>query len=193
MRTIYLYGELATKFTDRIDLVVDSIPETISALRANFKGFEQFLLEYKPGFFIRTGNIDRDVNSISLPLRDSDDIHIVPAIAGSGKAGLIIVGALLLFVPGVQVVAGGLLEGVLGSSLAASVVTNIGMALLMSGISALLFPVPKSKGPSEAANNTPNTYFNGAINTIQQGQPVPVGYGELIVGSSVISAGITVE
>ena len=32
--------------------------------------------------------------------------------------------------------------------------------------------------------------FNGSVNTVGQGHPVPVGYGRLRVGSCVISAGI---
>jgi len=35
--------------------------------------------------------------------------------------------------------------------------------------------------------------FNGAVNTTAQGHPVPVGYGRMIVGSAVISAGIDVD
>ena len=41
---------------------------------------------------------------------------------------------------------------------------------------------------------TPASYtFSGPVNTTAQGQPVPVGYGRLIVGGAVISAGITTE
>jgi predicted phage tail protein len=34
---------------------------------------------------------------------------------------------------------------------------------------------------------------NGSVNTSAQGYPVPVGYGRMIVGSAVISAGIVAE
>ncbi|HNQ32149.1 MAG TPA: hypothetical protein PKJ93_00055, partial [Methanoculleus sp.] len=33
----------------------------------------------------------------------------------------------------------------------------------------------------------------GPVNTMAQGHPVPVGYGEMIVGSAVISAGIEID
>ena len=46
---------------------------------------------------------------------------------------------------------------------------------------------------NEKPENTPSTYFDGAVNTTAQGHPVPIGYGKLIVGSAVISAGLTVE
>ena len=35
--------------------------------------------------------------------------------------------------------------------------------------------------------------FNGPVNTTAQGNPVPVIYGEMIVGSATISAGIYSE
>ena len=33
-------------------------------------------------------------------------------------------------------------------------------------------------------------HFNGVVNTTAQGNPVPLGYGRMIVGSAVVSAGI---
>jgi len=42
----------------------------------------------------------------------------------------------------------------------------------------------------ESVANKPSYLFNGARNTMTQGNPVPVGFGELGVGSQVISAGI---
>ena len=54
-------------------------------------------------------------------------------------------------------------------------------------------PTPKATEPSERPENKPSYSFNGAVNTTAQGHPVPVGYGRLIVGSAVISAGIDVD
>ena len=55
----------------------------------------------------------------------------------------------------------------------------------------LLVPVPKVSGPQERPENKPSYLFNGAVNTTEQGQPIPLLYGELIVGSAVVSAGLT--
>jgi predicted phage tail protein len=70
------------------------------------------------------------------------------------------------------------------------ILSSFALGLVFAGVSALLFAPPKSQGPSERPENKPNTYFNGPVNTIAQGHPVPIGYGELIVGSAVISAGL---
>lgn len=207
MRDIILHGELADKFIDKISLDVTSVPEAIAALQANFSGFYNYLLEYKPGFHIITGNIYRDNDTITLPLEVDDSINILPAIAGSGKIGMIVVGAFLIYIT-----AGGassLVAGWMGAGGAAgtagaaafagttaatvvSAIGSIGVGLVLSGISAILFSPPKTTSV-ESVENTPNTYFNGAVNTIQQGNPVSIGYGELIVGSAVISAGISID
>lgn len=183
-KTIYLYGELAEKFIDKITVEADSVYKAISALRANFPEFEKFLIEYKPGFHLRTGTVYRSEETVHEPL-GNNDLHLIPAISGSsGKIGAVfavIIGVVLMMIPGMQV---------FGIKISAAALQAFGLGLAMAGISALLFAPPKPTGPNERPENTPNTYFNGAVNTIAQGHPVPVGYGELIIGSAVISAGL---
>jgi predicted phage tail protein len=201
MKTVYLHGELADKFTDKVVLDVHSVGETIRALKANFKGFADYIQNYTPGFHIKIGEIYKDKDELNDLISNSEDIHIIPAIAGSGKLGTIIVGAFLIWatwgVGATAALAGNTTASALGAGWAASVpgaalASQIGVGLVLSGISALLFAPPKSS-VNQKEENTPNTYFNGAVNTIAQGNPVPIGYGELIVGSAVISAGISVD
>jgi predicted phage tail protein len=201
MRTIYLHGILAENFIDKIDLQVNSVPEVILALSANFSGFKEFLINYTPGFFIKVDDEYKDKDSVSLPILSTSSIHIIPSIAGSGKAGLIIGGLILIamtggfasfgiggILPGTAVAATGTTAAVAASGMSA-IIGQIGIGLVMAGISALLYSPPKT---AKSTTQEANTYFNGAVNTIKQGGPVPVGYGELIIGSAVISAGITV-
>jgi predicted phage tail protein len=70
----------------------------------------------------------------------------------------------------------------------------IGWGLVLGGVSSLLF-TPKTHDPAatERPENKPSYAFNGPVNTTAQGNPVPVGYGRLRVGSQVISAGLYVE
>ncbi len=53
--------------------------------------------------------------------------------------------------------------------------------------------MPKAQDPAEKPDNQPSYVFNGPVNTTAQGQPVPIGYGRLIVGGAVISAGISID
>jgi predicted phage tail protein len=57
----------------------------------------------------------------------------------------------------------------------------------------MLAPQPKTPGTPDRPENKPSYVFDGPINTAAQGNPVPVCYGRLIVGSQVISAGMVAE
>ena len=97
---------------------------------------------------------------------------------------------------------------VLGAG-AAVAIGSIGAALILGGVSQLLSPTPQiaqigpaSMNPgggrtttSEGTEMDPQeSYsFSGIQNTSRVGLPVPVVYGETIVGSVVISAGIDVD
>jgi predicted phage tail protein len=97
---------------------------------------------------------------------------------------------------------------VLGAA-ASVAIGSIGTALILGGVSQLLTPTPQigSFGPASVGNaRSRNTStqateldpqesysFSGIQNTSRQGTPVPVVYGETIVGSVVISAGIDVD
>ncbi|WP_240600504.1 hypothetical protein [Solilutibacter silvestris] len=65
--------------------------------------------------------------------------------------------------------------------------------MIVGGVTQLLSPQPKLKKPSERADNTPSYNFSGPVNTSAQGHPVPLLYGEMIVGSAVASAGINIK
>ena len=203
LRTIYLHGELGTKFAPEVRVDVNSVAEAMKALKANFPGFMKHLVEDTSGYFIRLGDIYLDKDSILEPI-NSNDIHLIPAVTGSGKMGLIVAGIFLMLMTAgtgsVVLLAGqsaatttftlGMGMGTVSLSTAITI-GQLGLGLLMSGISALLFAPPKQE-VQNATENTPNTYFNGSVNTIAQGNPVSIGYGRLLIGSAVISAGITI-
>jgi predicted phage tail protein len=71
------------------------------------------------------------------------------------------------------------------------------VSLVLGGVAGLLTPTPKINQPGTPQdNNDPRkSYsFSGIQNTSRQGTPVPIVYGETLVGSVTISAGIdTVE
>jgi len=116
-------------------------------------------------------------------------IKIIPAIGGSGSLGKIVLGAALIaasfYFPGTA----GALSGFLSSA-----ASSIGFSLVLGGVTGMLFkPNTVKSTSSERPNNRPSYAFNGAINTVGQGNPVPLAYGRLRVGSQVISAGLRVE
>lgn len=107
-------------------------------------------------------------------------IRIVPVIAGSKRAGLIqtVVGVVLIAV---------------GSYFGQTWAVQLGIGLTIGGAMQMLSPQAKGLGTQDGPNNRPSYSFNGPVNTSVQGNPVPLLYGRMIVGSAVISAGIYSE
>jgi predicted phage tail protein len=113
----------------------------------------------------------------------------VPVLAGAGAVGRIIAGVALvaaaIFIPG------------LGLGLAGATVTQIGIlggALILGGVAQLISPVPQLNTGTDSDKDPRKSYsFSGIQNVSRQGVPVPVVYGETLVGSVVISAGINTE
>jgi predicted phage tail protein len=129
-----------------------------------------------PGYHVFTGKQNISEQQLSHPT--GDIIRIVPAIAGA-KQGV------LQTILGVVLIVVGVLYGV-------QQFVQLGAALVLGGISQMLFAPHKSDGPAKP-DNLPSYAFNGAVNTAQQGNPVPIGYGRMVVGSQVIAAGLYVE
>lgn len=68
-----------------------------------------------------------------------------------------------------------------------------GIGIAAGGVIQMLSPQTKALASQDGPNNKASYSFNGPVNTSAQGNPVPVLYGEMIVGSAVISAGIYAE
>ncbi len=191
MKTIILLGELGKRYGRRHLLDVKSPAEAVRALCANFKDFAQFVSassERNVGY--RVLNMRDDVAEDELHNPASQRITIAPVVAGAGgSVGKILLGAALIaasfLVPGLGAVA------LFGTTTLATVAFSVGVSLALGGVAQMLAPQPKFEGPQE--EQQPSYVFNGPVNTTAQGQPVPVGYGRMIVGSAVISAGISVE
>lgn len=195
MVTVLLYGHLAKQFGRRHCFDIVSPAEAVRALCANFKSFKSAIIrDGQAAYHVLAGLQDRtDANDLHLPIGKTNTIKIMPIVAGKGGLGKIILGAALIglsfYLPGSAI---GLTELGLFATSAAS---SIGFSLLLGGVSSLLFAPPKPKSSSnERAENKPSYAFNGAINTIGQGNPVPYFFGgPLRVGSQVISAGFSTE
>lgn len=187
MKQIVLYGHLAKKFGRHHRLDVRTPAEAVRALAANFPEFRQHVLKHnEPGYYVRVGKEYRDAEGLVYPA--DDVIKIVPAVGGMGKVGMLILGAaLVVFAP---YAAGWLFANTSMVGLAtavASMAPSLGMALILGGVSQMLFAPPKAQS-TEAPDNKPSYSFDGPVNTVTQGNAVPVCYGRLIVGSQVISA-----
>jgi predicted phage tail protein len=123
---------------------------------------------------------------VPYPVSDRESIRIVPVIAGAGKGvGQTILGIVLVVVGTV---------GTVFSAGTSSTLVTIGYSLIIGGVAQMLFAPKTPDGPRDKPENLASYAFDGAVNTAAQGNPVPLLYGgPLIVGSQVISAGLSVE
>ncbi len=190
IRVVRLYGVLGARFGRVHRLVVNSAAEAVRALSVQLPGFEQFFYEAKDRglvFAVFHGRRNIGQDELGHPPGRAE-IRIAPVIAGSKQAGLVqtVIGVALIAVATV-------FAGPAGAFAAGSLwgtVGMVGLSLALSGVAQMMTKQPKGLDTSDKAENSPSYSFNGPVNTQAQGNPVPLLYGRMIVGSAVLSAGI---
>ncbi|RDJ21994.1 tail assembly protein [Bosea caraganae] len=202
LKRVHLYGEMAERFGPMFMLDVGSLKDVAQALGAQIKGFRQYITDNT--FRVVAGKslddgiqLDKDQVSFNTGKRD---IHIVPVVKGAKRAGIgkIIAGILIAIVAwwaAPALIPAGFMgaEGALTiAGINASTIAMFGVAMALSGASQLLTPKPK-KQPNTSPERQPSFVFNGAVNTTEQGGCVPLIYGRTMVGSTVVSAGMTTD
>jgi predicted phage tail protein len=89
-------------------------------------------------------------------------------------------------------VMGGTLMAASGTGAVVASLGYAGMAVMMLGVNLGLMGLAEMSAPDpDATTNDPSYLFNGAQNHIEQGNPVPLLYGELTIGGAPIYQGYT--
>ena len=192
LRKVKLYGKLA-EFVghEEFEVEVNSVGQAVSFLLNNFPQLEKYM---SPKYYqVKVGNYDIDENEIHYPV-GKEDIHFVPAITGAGRGfGKILLGAALIggaFLFGGLTFAGGFGKSLAAASGLTKAAFGVGSALLLQGVSELLFPLPQPQDFNSEEDPRLSFSFSGLQNTSRAGTPVQIVYGEIVTGSVVISAGI---
>jgi len=210
LREIRVYGRLA-KFLGRRKFMaaVDSAAEAVRFLLANFPQLEKHMADQH--YKVSVGDYDLALNELHNP-SGQQVIRIVPVIGGAGgNFGQIFAGIALIalsFGIGAIASAGVALGGLAGIGTVGTAGVALGASLVLGGVAQLLTPAPSltpvGMSPTFSGGTTGSTAgteldpqasysFSGTQNTSRQGVPIPLVYGEMIVGSIVISAGIDTE
>ena len=187
LRKIRLYGQLAKFVGHRVlEADVATAAEAVRFLLANWPELERHMADQH--YRVHTGGDDIALEELHHPA--SGDIKIIPVIAGAGAVGRILAGiAIIAFA---IVTAGAGIAG-LGLGFSASTATSIGLvgaSLVLGGVAQLLTPTPKTN--KDEGDPRKSFSFSGIQNTSRAGLPVPVVYGEMLVGSVVVSAGVDI-
>ena len=191
VKKIYLHGTLAEQFGGCIELAVNTPLEAVRALCLMVKGFQKEFERYD--YNVVKGELQRgwylDENTVQMNIA-ADEVHFIPVIAGSGgKKGLgqLITGIVLIGLAFTGVGAG--LAGFLGTTVGK--LKLIGAVLALGGLAKMNAKTPQfSMSSMEPADRRPSFVFQGATNTTEQGNVIPLVYGRIRCGSQVVAQGM---
>lgn len=192
---VILDGPMGKRFGKVWELEIGSPSEALRLIEANKPGLmawcheveEKYVAykvqcEYEDG---RTELLDNDTYAVDRQLKS---VRFTPVVAGAGGMGKMLVGAAFIFasfIPGLQAFSPFLLK--------------MGASMMLGGVIEALSPQPKkpSSGSSSSSSSgggaTGSYYFNGPVNTTEQGIPVQLVYGRVLVGSHAVSAFMSVD
>lgn len=185
LKTIKLYGILAKKFGKEFHLAVDNTREAMRALCVQVQGFEHFMLHaHEQGLEFAVFQDDENISETELDMSTSAKvIKVVPRVMGAGGDGvlqtilgavMVVVGVVLMYVPG-------------GQPFAPSLI-GAGIGMMIGGVAMMLMPKIENQDQNQDGNKA-NKGFGSAVTTVAQGNPVPVLYGQREVGGFIASAG----
>ena len=222
MTHVKLMGEMGEKFGAEWNMDVSNFRDVFRLIDCQTNGFKQYLTDCAEegiNFTIQNGEdlVDGTLDAMIAPVKDI--VVITPVAAGAGMKDIlkVVFGVfLLMYGPGM---AEGLFAGPLKGAQDAAVVANsasggsqiaatdaavkieriqkaqafttkaiqgVGTNLALSGVQGYLTPdTPSTSGKSYL--------FNGPENNVKEGVPVPLLYGQLMVGGSVINFGVEEE
>lgn len=202
MVKINLHGKLGKMFGKSWNLEVNSVSEALRAIEANTGGLRKWIMNNASMFdyevLINNNPISYNNEPITLENYTKSDlfvefkenlkqIDIVPVIVGSKKA-VAFIGAAVMF------------AAAFVFPPAAPFLIAGGLALAAAGVTMMLSKPPplvpyqdqqatvNKQSAIGGGGSGPISYlFNGPVNTVGEGGPVPIGYGELLIGSHNIS------
>jgi predicted phage tail protein len=216
MKQVILEGRLGEEFGSEWNLAVNSPAEAIQAIMAQRPTMRQFLADTTniQGYEVIIGDSHAEVlEELVLNNPGDEKYTFVPVIGGSKSSALMMVlGVTLIVMTGgmgasiaapfmasagagaaatattAAVAAGGttLAAGATLTTLGTGL-SYLGTGLLLGGAAMMLAPDVPDGNSSEKSENY---LFGGPVNTVKQGEPIPLVYGRAIVGSKTISASL---
>lgn len=178
MVNVHLHGPLAKEFGKVWCLDIASPIEAIQAIACTRPTIKNMIMDlHRKGlvFRVRSKIHDYDNDDVGMTLGDIARIDIIPIVKGAG--------------PGIRAVLGVVLiaAGALGTLTPfGAVLVSAGIGLILGAVTEWLTPTPKQSSFRSLQSWT----LGGPSNTVDQGLPVPVIYGEVLTGGYAISGGI---
>ena len=168
MIKLTIYGRLR-KFIGQssFEIKAKSAKEAFSFLINNFKGVREHMKDQE--YCVMAG--DLRLTEELLDMQTESDIKIVPVVHGE-------------FLPF-------LLAGAAFGAAVQSAFLAVGVNMLISGVQDMFFPQPDPFGGSRQDDPQDQSYsFTGLLNNTKQGVPINIIYGEMLVGSTIVSSSV---
>lgn len=189
MTLINLHGILAYEFAPSVLMDINKPKEVIDAISSKFVKFRHKLSSLsKEGvhynILVNGKKIDHfdQLNINNKP----NQIDFVPSICGMGGAAIAAIGVVAFGAGAAGVGTGIAVAGIT----AAQLLMSAGMMIASMGLQMMLSPKPNMQQPEALVSNVSaakqSFLISSKANVAEQGNPVPVGYGRLRVGSSII-------
>lgn len=205
MTHVKLMGEMGEKFGTEWNMNVRNFRDMFRLIDCQTEGFKEYLVDCANkgvDFTIQNGKdlVEGSIDVLIAPVKDT--VIITPVASGAGlKDALKIIAGVLLIIYGPAFIdklflGGGEAELVEGAEAIDKVdkaekinkahaysrkaIQGLGVNLGMSGVTGYLTP----ESPSESGKSY---LYDGPENNVLQGAPVPLLYGRLLIGGSVIN------
>jgi predicted phage tail protein len=184
VREVWLYGVLGRQFGRVFRLAVKTPAEAVQALCAVLPGFRRAFTgsDGRAAYhvFVGRGALRRDISAeqTAEPLGAAEPIRFVPVVAGAKRQGAF------------QTILGVVLLVAAAFGYGNNQTVALGLQLVLGGVIQLLSPQRKK---DEKDNRALSYAFDGPVNNTEQGGPVPLVFGRVICGSTVVSQGLSTE
>ena len=181
LKKITVYGNLR-KFLGQstFEADVNSPREAFSFLYCNFKGVEEHMKEQL--YIVKIGA--KTITSYLLNINTQKEIKIIPVVHGNFFT--IVLGLALKYGA----------KKYIASKLIAAVVGYVANYLILKGVNDMISPQEDTRNPVSGQDSldpsalASNYSFTGLTNISNAGVPVNLAYGEILVGSIVVSNGV---
>jgi len=196
MQTVYLKGELGERFGAKWSMNVDRIHDIFKLIDCQREGYRQYMVDCAENgidFTVQRGEEFIDEAELLLSV-GKEDVIVTPVPQGSkGNVGKLIAAALLIYggyqlvklggdLASLNAVMGGGSTTMTGMKVAGWTMVTLGTSLGLRTLGEMLLPDDSSD------NEDDSHLFSGPQNTTVQGGAVPVLYGEMIVGGTLINS-----
>ena len=196
MQKVYLTGDLA-KFGSCWEVECNTLSDIIRLISCQEPEFKTCLVEAQEaglGLELIKGKKAVESEVEFLISLNNEDIILSLVPGGSKKYVTVVLGiTLFLATGGMAVVTAGSWSAAATAFGSLGLPALIGLNIAVAGLAALLAPGPETDIDTNKDETPGANLFNGPVNTTKQNVPIPILYGELIVGGATINGGFLLD